>query len=175
MKNLKAVGKWVRLKTIQIYDENTSNGLYIPTKFRANDKLGKYEVVSVGNIAAKEYGLKPGMIVYADRLACLNWREEYPIIKYESIIFEERNDHFYPFRGQMIVEQIDDKSYQQNKINGMLVPYSKIVPKGRVLVTNGTTDAKPGDIVLLVRGADIISSNGKTFFIYKDNMLIGME
>jgi hypothetical protein len=163
---MKAVGKYVLLETIDIADKVDVNGFYIPTGSMTNVRLGKYKVLSVGDIAKKEYGITENSIVYADRLACINWRSNTPFIEYTNIIYavDEENNKYIPFKNMVIVES-DEKFNKMT--NGVFSYTDSSVPLGTIIESN-SDKFKNGEIILLPLGGDVVQFNNKTLHIYKD-------
>ena len=164
-----AVGKYVLLETIDLGDETVANGFYFPSTTMTNARLGLYKVLSVGSIAKKEYGLEEGMIVFADRLACINWRDNTPFIDYKSIIYginEETKDKF-AFNNQVIVES-DERFIK--KSNNIFSIKESTMPLGTVTFSKSPL-FKVGDIVMLPSGGDVVMYNEKVIHIYNDKSI----
>jgi hypothetical protein len=170
----KAVGEYVCLKTLDLGDSGKFKGFLIDNKSRNNDRLGLYEVISVGDVAYQEYGIEPGMKVYADRLACIGWRKQYPIIKYNSIIYIDAPDEelaIKPVKGTLIV--VDEKTDKYVDYNGFKILETNSLKCGLVLAINKEdSEYKVGDKTLLTTGADVINTSKYTIRIYKEDMLI---
>ena len=169
---MQAVGKYVLLETIDIADKVDVNGFYIPTASMTNVRLGKYKVISVGDIAKNEYGINVNDIVYADRLACINWRSKNPFIEYTNIIYgyNEETDSYVPFNNMIIVES-DEKFKKQT--NGLFTYTDNSIPLGTVIESN-STKFKRGDIILLPLGGDVVQFNNRVLHIYKDTDIHSM-
>lgn len=171
----KAVGEFVCLKTLDIGNNGKFKGFLIDNKSRNNDRLGLYEVISVGDKAYQEYGIEPGMKVYADRLACIGWQKAYPVIKYNSIIYIDSttNDdlEITPVKGTLMV--VDDKTEKYVDYKGFKILETNSLKCGLVIAKNiENSEYEVGDRVILTSGADVINTSKYTVRIYKEDMLI---
>lgn len=162
-----AVGKYVLLKTLDISDKTEVNSFYIPNISLSNFRLGKYEVISAGSIAKEQYGIKEGSIVYADRLACLNWRSDTPIIEYTSIIYEydEETHDYIPFKNMVMVES--DEQFKKTSSSSTFSIIENALPIGTIIASNSKM-FNVGDIILLPNGGDVVQINDKIIHIYLD-------
>lgn len=164
-----AVGKYVLLETIDINDQLNANGFYMPSSTFSNSRLAKYKVLSVGNIAKTEYGITEGSIVYADRLACLNWRSKTPFIEYTNIIYgyDEETNNYVPFNNMIIVRS--DEQFFKNS-STTFVYKDRALPCGTVIESNSKKFAK-GDTVLLPLGGDVIEIGDIILHVYNDSLI----
>lgn len=173
-KPTRAVGEYVCLRTLNLNDTGKYKGFLIDNKSRNNDRLGLYEVISVGDKAYEEYGIEPGMKVYADRLACHGWRKEYPVIKYNSIIYIDAPEDeltIKPVKGTLMV--VDDSTEKYVDYKGFKILEKNELKCGLVVSVNiDNSEYQQGDKVILTSGADMINTGKYTLRIYKEDMLI---
>jgi len=180
--SIKVFGKKVALKLIDKNDkERCDGGIYIPESNEANNRLGKYEVISVGNIAYEEYGIEVGDYVYADRLSVFYDTKPICVMNYENIIVKSDKvwDEIFPFNDMMFIieDEIKDDEYLMNNIYMPKLYDSNRLPIGTIIKINIKSkkyvdDYKVGDKILLTKGPDVCIINGIKFRIYKCDMLI---
>lgn len=154
--------------------------ILIPNSAYANDRLGFYKVLDVGETAKNAYGLNPGDFVVADRLAQCQKTEPYCLMKYVNVIARtnETNDKFSPLRNMVFVK---DEINTTQDVGGVLVNnYNKKLNCGKVVAMNLDAEIKTkvpyeiGDTVLLAKGGDSFQVGHEHVFIYKYDMICGM-
>ena len=143
-----------------------------------NEKLAFGKIEAVGKTAAEEYGLKPGQYCLFDRLATFYHTEPVCVVRYNNVIVltnEDRSEYF-PVGGTLFVDETKD-SYKQKK--GVFVANTEEneAHTGKIVKMNlreGKDDFPfaLGDEVMLVKGADHVTLNGKLFYIYKPESVI---
>ena len=169
--------EYVALRELDHKNEIKVGNLVLSNHSMANEKLAKYKVESVGSVAAKEYGLKIGDYVLADK--CASFYHSYPVslFKYNNVIAKANEDfsEFKPVKNTIFVAEDEF-----NKVYGnfMVNANSDHIRTGTIVDMNISEDDfndypfKVGDHVMLVKGGDVISMNGKHMFIFKPDMLI---
>ena len=167
---------YVVLRVIDRHDEFQIGGLFLPTASFQNDRLGFYQIIDLGSNAAKEYGLKIGDYVVADRLAQCYKTEPVAVMKYVNIIAktDDKNATFSPLRNMVFVK--DDPNKTVN-VNGFLVTnYNKMLNIGEVVGMNIDPDIevpfKVGDNVMLSKGGDSFQIGTLHIWIYKYDMIV---
>ena len=166
---------YVVMRTLDRGDDLDMGGIYLTKSEFANDRLGFYRVEAVGKNAAKEYGLKEGDYVVADRLAQVCKTEPVAVMKYVNVIARtnETNDKFSPLRNMVFVQDKDDSV---EDVGGILVTnYSKQLRMGKIVSMNLDPNIevpyKVGDEVMLVKGGDSFQVGSEHVWIYKHDMI----
>lgn len=165
---------YVVLEVINRNDKMEMDGILLAQSNYSNDRLGHYKVLEVGSNAAKEYGLKPGDFVVADRLAQTYRTEPVAIMKYVNVIALTDKDAttFSPLKDMVFVQ--DDANTTQD-VDGILVAnYNKALKIGKIVAMNvpdRDVPFKKGDKVMLVKGGDSFTVGSEHVFIYKWDMI----
>jgi co-chaperonin GroES (HSP10) len=169
----------VALKVVDIGSFRTENGIIIPESAEINHRLGLYEVLSVGDEAAEEYGLKEGDYVYADRLSVFYDTSPICVMKFENIICltDEKGVSLFPLKNMVFVDEIKkDDVYADEDSPLFIASKTQYVPIGIITEINIDKKKYPyihvGDKIIMTQGADQCHIKGKHFRIYKPDMII---
>lgn len=143
----------------------------------SNEKLAFGKIEAVGKNAAREYKLEPGQYCLFDRLATFYHTEPVCVVKYNNVIVltnENRSDYF-PVGSTLFVDETKE-AYENKK--GVFVAnteeseiHSGVISKMNLLETQDFPFSI-GDKVMLTKGADHVTIDGKQFFIYKPESVI---
>jgi len=175
-KKVRCGAEYVALRVIENGSKINSGGIVLSESSYSNSKLGFYQIEDVGETASREYGLKVGDYVLADRLSIFYKSEPVGIIKYNNIIVKTNKDRseWYPLKNMCFVEKTKDPVannggiYLQNNSDSLQI--------GRITAKNMSDDVvfpfEVGDKVLLVKGADTIQIGQSQIFIYKHDMVL---
>lgn len=173
----KALGTKVCLRLINSGEDRIADGIYIPVKIEANNRLGLYEVISVGPEAATAYDLAVGDYVYADRLSVYYDTKPYCYMKYENLIVrcDKDGNNLTPFKDMAIVEEIPLAAVQ-NLGSLYVSSTSHTIPYGKITALNCKSKkydyVAVGDKIVMTAGADTMVINSKKYSIYKLDMII---
>lgn len=166
---------YVVLEIINRNDKFTVGKILVAESCFSNERVCHAKVLAVGKNAEKEYGLKIGDYVVADRLATVAQTAPVALIKYCNIIAKtnEDNTKFSPLRNMVFVK---DEQDQVSKVGTILVQnYKKKLNIGRVVAMNLDSDVEVpysvGDNVLIAKGGDSFQIGDDHVFIYKHDML----
>lgn len=167
---------YVVLRVIDRNDNFDIGGILMPSSSFSNERVGFYQVVDVGSNAAKEYGLKIGDYVVADRLAQCYKTRPIAVMKYTNVIArtDEKNMTFSPLRNMVFVK---DDPHKATDVGGILVNnYNKQLNIGEVVAMNVDEDIevpfKVGDNVMISKGGDTFQIGTMHIFIYKYDMIV---
>lgn len=151
--------------------------LVLPSSIEANGRLAHCIIEDVGAIAAEKHGIKVGDYVMIDRLSTFAHTQPVALLKYDSVIMKTNVDRseFYPLRNMLFVEP-DEKS-SIIKVDGIYVPSSADrLNLGTIVKMNCDAELnlpfKENDVVVLTKGADVVSVDNKTIRIYKHDMIV---
>jgi len=178
--SIKAQHDKVVLKIINLGKHRIlEGGIIVPEDAEINNRLGFYEIISLGDKAKDEYGLKVGEYVYADRLSVFYDTNPICIMKYENIICraDETGKKLSPLKNAIFVDDIkQDDVYKDDTNLIFLASTSAYIPRGTITEMNIDEKKYPylkiGDVIILTDGADKCTINCKTFRIYKPEMII---
>ena len=171
-KKVKCGAEFVALRVISDGKIINFENIQLAESANSNEKLGFYIVEDVGETAAKEYGLKVGDYVLADRLSTFYKTEPVCLMEYKNIVVKTNKDRsrYFPIKNSVFV--VPDKD--ENEDSGFFVP-SKL-KFGKIVAMNIADDVvfpfSIGDRVLLVKDADYISVGTKELYIYRPQSLI---
>lgn len=167
---------YVVLRVIDRNDNFDIGGILMPSSSFSNERVGFYQVVDVGSNAAREYGLKIGDYVVADRLAQCYKTRPIAVMKYTNVIArtDEKNMTFSPLRNMVFVK---DDPHKATDVGGILVNnYNKQLNIGEVVAMNVDKDIevpfKVGDNVMISKGGDTFQIGTLHIFIYKYDMIV---
>ena len=167
--------EYVVLQIINRNDEIKLDQIYLPGNARANDRLGHYKVLAVGDKAASEYGLIPGDYVVADRLAQTYQTAPVAVMKYVNVIAKtnEANNQFEPLKNMVFVK---DQIEETTKVGEIYIQnYNKKINIGTIVSMNIdpsiTVPYQKGDKVMLSKGGDSFQIGNQHVFIYKYDMI----
>lgn len=175
-KKVKCGAEYVALRVIENGSQIDTGGIVLTESAYQNNKLGFYQIEDVGETAAKEYGLKVGDYVLADRLSIFYKSEPIGIIKYVNIIVKTNKDRteWYPLKNMCFVEKVPETVKNEGGI--YLRNDSEALQIGKITAKNMSDDVvfpfEVGDKVLLVKGADAIQIGQGITFIYKHDMIL---
>lgn len=168
--------EYVILNVIDRHDKFNVEGLVLPTSAYQNERLGFYQIIDIGRVAAEEYGLKVGDYVVADRLAQCYKTRPVAVMKYTNIIAktDSENKTFSPLRNMVFVK---DYANRTTDVGGFLVTnYKKQLNIGEVVAMNVDDDVevpfKKGDFVMLSKGGDSFHIGMEHVFIYRYDMIV---
>lgn len=161
---------YVALRSLADNKQINVGGIMLAQSSLANQKLGLFQVESIGNIAADETGLKPGDVVYADTLAAFYHSEPVCLMRYDSVIMKttrEMND-FWPLANKIVVEE--DRG-QTTKVGGLWMQKEDTVKTGVIVKQNLKKPEiwpfKVGDRVLLTsKGGTEVDFGSRRLYIY---------
>lgn len=86
--SIKVYGKKIAIKKHEVYHERNVGGIFIPKSFDGATRLTKGEIISIGEEAAEETGLKIGDNVLYDHFSVFYDTHPVVITNYENIIFQ---------------------------------------------------------------------------------------
>ena len=172
--------EYVALREMPKASEIKVGNLVLSNHSMANEKLAHYVIEDIGFVAAKEFGLKVGDYVLADKSASFYHSSPVALFKYTNVILKTNEDRteFYPLKNSVFVSEDEyDKS-----MNGFVINVNTDkIRTGKIIDMNISEDDyndypfKVGDHVMLVRTGDFVSMNSKTLqklWIFKPEMLI---
>ena len=167
--------EYVVLEVLNRNDRMEMDGILLAQSNYSNDRLGHYRVLAVGSVAEKEYGLKEGDFVVADRLAQVYRTEPIAVMKYVNVIARTDSDakQFSPLKNMVFVK---DEANTTQDVGGILVGnYNKMLKIGEVVALNIDPEVevpfKKGDKVMLVKGGDSFTVGSEHVYIYKHDMI----
>lgn len=163
--------EYVALREIDMGDKIDVNGFVLTNTVRTNEKLGVFKVESIGKWAAEISGVKPGDIVYADRLSSFYHSSPVALMEIRNVIAKYSENGLVPLKNSVIVQE--DETQEEN-VGGFYVAANK--PRTGVIVSMGEVDEdfnfRPGDRVMLVKGGDCIEIGGKKMYAFAPEKII---
>ena len=177
--SIEATDNVVALRLIDSGAERKVAGIIIPESTEINNRLGFYEVLSVGDKAREDYDLNEGDYIYADRLAVYYDTNPTCVMKYENIICAADKDgqSLRPLKDMVFVDEIkQDDVYEDKTSKLMIASKTHHIPIGIITATNIDRVKYPaievGSKIIMTSGADQVTIKGQTFRIYKPDMII---
>lgn len=172
---VKCGADYVALRVIENGSKIESDGILISESGFSNSKLGFYQIEDIGETGKKEYGLKVGDYVLADRLSIFYKSEPIGIIKYNNIIVKtnESKTEFFPLKNMCFIKKSIKKTSEKDGI--LVVNNNTELQIGEITAKNMVDVEFPfdvGDKVLLTKGADVIQLGSSEVFIYKHDMIL---
>lgn len=176
-----AVGSNVCVEILDNMDDVSVGGIYLPKEHGVNERTAFVKIVSLGDDAKKETGLEIGDYALIDRLATHYHSKPIAVLRYNSVICKtnkERND-FFPLKNMLFVKPIKK---EEHKEDGVLILMDSQVGNNMGIITKTNFDDEHkylnddmpvGSKIMLVKGGDIVYTNGSDhFIIYKHDMPI---
>jgi len=167
----------VALRIIDIGSERKVGEIIVQESAELNNRVGRYEVIAVGEEASEEYGLQVGDYVMADRLAVYYDTGPICVMDYNNVIYkvDENGAHPEPLKGMVFTEEIKkDDIYKEGGL--FIASRTNHVPIGLITKMNidevKYPDINIGDQIIMTDGADICIISNKKIRIYKPYMII---
>lgn len=171
-KKVKCNATMVALRLIDDGKSVKMDGFVLSEDAEQNNKLGFYQIVEIGSKAAKEYGLKVGDYVLADRLSTFYKSEPICLMEYNNIIVKTNADRseYLPMKNMVFVKKDEDPS----RDDPFYIPNSLVT--GVITKLNVEESEEfpftVGDRILMPKKCDVVSLGSEQMYIYRPDTII---